>query len=92
MMAPYVATHAVISQVVSGTIYVTEINTYLFSPWVGYAMWGGGVAGFVMFILGGLSFIGWFHRKGIKDARNGKYIETDVEGDEPSYTSYNKRK
>lgn len=85
-MAPYVATSTItndfVANTTTNTIYITEINTYVFSSWVGNAMWGGAVAGLVMTILGTLSFIGWFHRKGLKDAARGKYVETDVQDDE----------
>lgn len=96
-MAPYVATTSVIQQIVptvaasgatplnaTNTIYLTTVNNYVFSSWVGYMMWGGGVAGLVEAILGSLAYIGWFHRKGLKNAQKGKYIETDVEDDEPA--------
>jgi len=86
MLSPYVASQTINQDIVCGTpndIYITSINTYVFSPWVALAMGGGGAAGLLMSILGGLSFIGWFHRKGIKDASRGKYLESDVEDDQP---------
>ena len=86
MLSPYVATQTINQDIVCGIpndIYITLINTYVFSPWVALAMVGGGAAGLLMSILGGLSFIGWFHRKGIKDASRGKYLESDVEDDQP---------
>lgn len=90
-MSPYVAIQTINQDITIGTpnnIYITLINTYIFSPWVGVAMGGAGVAGFLMALLGGLSFIGWFHRKGIRDASRGKYIESDVEDDEPVKGKY----
>ena len=71
--APYVADSYVSVQ--SGS--VTSVNNYIFSPWVGLAMWGGSIAGLVIAILGTLSYFGVFSRKGAGDAQRGDYLETD---------------
>ena len=73
LSAPLVASQYVAYQ---GTSLVS-INNYLFSSWVGYAMWGGAIAGFVIFIAGVLSYFGWFSRKGVGSAQQGDYLETD---------------
>jgi hypothetical protein len=96
MMSPYVSTTTVTQLIVpttgssgsitlnaTNTLYLTTVNVYQFSSWVAYMMWGGGVAGLVEAILGALAYLGWFHRKGLKNAQKGKYVETDVEDDEP---------
>ena len=96
MMSPYVSTTTVTQLIVpttgasgsitlnaTNTLYLTTVNVYQFSSWVAYMMWGGGVAGLIEAILGSLAYLGWFHRKGLKNALKGKYIETDVEDDEP---------
>ena len=85
VMAPLVATIKTNTDIVvscNGTnaVYVEQIVTYLFSPWVGWACWGGALAGFVLFVAGVLSYFGWLSRKGIGSAQKGDYLET--EGDE----------
>jgi hypothetical protein len=73
MSAPYIADSYVSVQ--SGS--VTSVNNYIFSPWVGLAMWGGFVAGIVVTILGTLSFFGMLSRFGIGSAQKGDYLELD---------------
>ena len=63
----------------NNSVYITQVADYRASPAHAYICWGLSVAGFIEMILGALSFIGWFHRKGIRDAANGKYLETDIE-------------
>ena len=83
-MAPYVASIDVTKDVVIGCdnesdqIFIEQSVTYLFSPWVGWACWGGAIAGFIIAVAGTLSFFGWFHRKGMSEAKRGSYIETDA--------------
>jgi hypothetical protein len=80
VMAPLVAVQQFstdITNVQPATIYLTETNIYVFSPWVSWAMDGGAIAGFIVALLGTLSYLGWFSRKGLKDAWNGKYLETE---------------
>lgn len=77
-MAPYVASTAITQQMLDSTMYISSINTYIFSPWVSQACWGGAIAGFIEAVAGTLSFFGWFHRKGMNDAKRGAYIETDT--------------
>lgn len=96
VMLPYTATMHIDTQVIqnfnkdgtstgNNSVYVTQVADYRASTVHAWICWGLSVAGFVEMILGTLSFIGWFHRKGIKDAGKGKYLETDVEDDEPEY-------
>jgi uncharacterized membrane protein len=94
-MAPYVGYSQLFSQVVptmtnstvavnaTHTVYLNHVIVYTLSSSFAYACWGLCVAGGVVAIAGGLSFLGWFQRKGVKDAKNGKYLETDIENDEP---------
>ena len=66
----------------NNSVYINQVADYRASTFHAYVCWGLSIAGFVEMILGALSFIGWFQRKGIKDASRGKYIETDIEDDE----------
>jgi len=91
-MAPYVASTVVAQQVCVDTMYVTTINTYLFSPWVSYMCWGMATFGLLVTIAGALSFLGWFQRKGMKNAKKGKYLETDFDDDEPGLDTYRRMK
>ena len=83
VMAPYVASIDITKDVVIGCnnesdqIFIEQSVTYLLSPWVGWACWGGALAGLLIAIAGGLSFLGWFNRTGMNEAKRGQYIETD---------------
>lgn len=88
LMLPYVAYLHVNEQIVqnvdeagvstnNNSIYITQIADYRGSTWMCWLCYGFSVAGFIMMLLGALSFIGWFARKGIRDAANGKYLETE---------------
>lgn len=67
----------------NNSIYITQVADYRASPVHAWICYGLAIAGFIEMILGVLSFFGWFHRKGLKDAKNGKYLETDHEDDDP---------
>ncbi len=95
VMAPYVATIRTTSDIVvncSGepAIYIEQTVTYLFSAWVGYACWGGALAGIILAITGVLSWLGWLHRTGIGKAQRGEYLETDGEASQEDYRSFSK--
>jgi len=71
VMAPLVASSGSTVHIIPGTpnsVYVTEVNTYIFSSWVGWAMWGGALAGFVVFILGTLSMFRTNKEKSIEQS------------------------
>ena len=86
MMAPYVARidtfHDVLLTGISAdvTVYATQVVTYTLSSWAAYACWGFAVAGGVVAIAGGLSWAGYLHKKGLKDASDGNYLESDIAG------------
>ena len=93
-MLPYTASMFVTTEVIqnvdklgvatgNNTVYITQVADYRASPVHAWICYGMSMAAFIMTILGTLSYIGWFHRKGFKEATRGKYIETDVDDDEP---------
>jgi hypothetical protein len=73
-MAPLVAasgsTVHIVPNGTTNTVYVTEVNTYLFSAWVGYAMWGGSIAGLIILVLGTLSMFRTNKEKSIEQSVN----------------------
>ncbi|MDD4391074.1 MAG: hypothetical protein PHW03_09840 [Eubacteriales bacterium] len=88
LMLPYTAYLHVNEQVIqnvdkfgvgtgNNSVYITQIADYRASTWMSWMCYGFSIAGLIMMILGTLSFIGWFARKGIRDAANGKYLETE---------------
>jgi len=91
LMAPLVAniktnTDIVVSLTGTNTIYTEQTVTYLLSSWVGWAMWGLALAGFVVFIAGVLSMFGYLQRKGVGEAQKGNYLELDGDAtDEETY-------
>lgn len=94
MMLPLTGTSEINVQVVpkilasgasagNNTVYMTQYVNYPHSPEIAYLCWGLGVAGFIELILGALSFLGVFQRKGLAQSQRGDYLEQDIDGQEP---------
>ena len=97
LMAPLVAhvqtsTDIVVNCTGEKTVMVEQTVTYLFSAWVGYACWGGALAGIVLAVAGALSWLGWLNRTGIGEAQKGQYLETDGEESKEEYFRMGKSK
>lgn len=90
-IAPLVASTTVSQQATAGSIYVTSVNNYLFSPWVGYFAWGCFIAAFIVFLTGALSFFGYFHKTGSGKAWRGDYVEQDGQGEGQQYRSVGRK-
>ena len=87
-MLPYTASMYVDTQVVqnfnkdgtstgNNSVYITQVADYRASTPHAWICYGLSVAGFIEMVLGTLSYIGWFQRRGLHDAGKGKYIETE---------------
>lgn len=74
----------------NNSIYITQVADYRASTPHAYICWGLSIAGFVEFILGVLSLIGWFQRRGLSLAAQGVYVETES-GSEDTYRGVGKK-
>ena len=75
----------------TNTVYLNTVIVYTASPWMSYACWGIGAAGFVIAVAGVLSFFGVFQRKGLAQAQKGDFLEQDVQGQDPEVIRWRER-
>lgn len=75
----------------TNTVYLNTVIVYTASPWMSYACWGIGTAGFVIAVAGVLSFFGVFQRKGLAQAQKGDFLEQDVQGQDPEVIRWRER-
>jgi len=75
----------------SNTIYINHVIVYTEGIFAAYACGGLAIAGGVVATAGALSFWGVFQRKGLAQAQKGNYLETDIQGQDPTAETFNWR-